>query len=118
MIALPQAVLLVIIEGMWVRACTHPQWAGPSKDLCAFCVLYGGATVRTSVNKTGQECSLKHPGFRGKTADNVRFIEDFEVVPKEGLEPPRCCQRQILSLVRLPVPPLRRSFVYSYHFAP
>lgn len=28
------------------------------------------------------------------------------VVPKMGLEPIRCCHRQILSLVRLPIPPL------------
>ncbi len=26
------------------------------------------------------------------------------MVPGKGLEPPRCCHRQILSLVRLPVP--------------
>ena len=30
------------------------------------------------------------------------------MMPKAGLEPARCCQRQILSLLRLPIPPLRR----------
>ena len=30
----------------------------------------------------------------------------WRVVPQEGLEPPRPCEHQILSLTRLPVPPL------------
>ncbi len=30
------------------------------------------------------------------------------LVPKAGLEPARSCLRQILSLLRLPIPPLRR----------
>ncbi len=29
-------------------------------------------------------------------------------MPKAGLEPARSCLRQILSLLRLPIPPLRR----------
>ena len=32
----------------------------------------------------------------------------FCVVPGAGIEPARCCQRGILSPVRLPIPPSRR----------
>ena len=31
------------------------------------------------------------------------------IMPAMGLEPIRCCHRQILSLVRLPIPPRRHS---------
>ena len=33
------------------------------------------------------------------------------MVPKEGIEPTRVLPRQILSLLRLPVPPLRHSHI-------
>ncbi len=33
---------------------------------------------------------------------------NLELVRKGGLEPPRCCHRQPLKLVRLPIPPLSR----------
>ena len=41
------------------------------------------------------------------------FVNAYEalyllMVPVIGLEPIRCCQRQILSLLRLPIPPHRR----------
>lgn len=32
----------------------------------------------------------------------------FELVPLAGVEPARCCHRQILSLLRLPIPPQRQ----------
>ena len=32
----------------------------------------------------------------------------MEVVREEGFEPPRACARQVLSLLRLPVPPFPR----------
>ena len=35
------------------------------------------------------------------------------MVPKAGVEPARCCQRQILSLLRLPIPPLRHGLYYN-----
>ena len=42
-----------------------------------------------------------------KKADRLKPIRSF-VVPVVGLEPTRCCHRQILSLVRLPIPSHRR----------
>ena len=33
------------------------------------------------------------------------FDSVFSLVGEEGLEPSRCCHRQILSLLRLPIPP-------------
>jgi hypothetical protein len=35
-------------------------------------------------------------------------VETSYLVRKGGFEPPRCCHRQPLKLVRLPVPPLPR----------
>jgi hypothetical protein len=38
------------------------------------------------------------------------------VVREEGFEPPRACARQVLSLLRLPVPPFPQSLrVTVYH---
>ena len=35
-------------------------------------------------------------------------------VGREGVEPSRCYQRQILSLLRLPIPPSPRQWVFYY----
>ena len=43
------------------------------------------------------------------------FLPYFIVVPVAGLEPARCCQRQILSLLRLPIPPFRQNDTYVRH---
>ena len=47
-----------------------------------------------------------HPKGRGKVRRAV-------LVPKEGIEPTRVLARQILSLLRLPVPPLRHWLIIS-----
>ena len=49
----------------------------------------------------------------GVKQKGLRFLGslDFTVVPKAGLEPARICIRQILSLLRLPIPPLRHFWV-------
>ena len=55
------------------------------------------ASVRTARSRAGRandEC-------RGEL-----FAEDNpDLVPRRGLEPPQCCHRQDLNLVRLPIPP-------------
>jgi hypothetical protein len=37
------------------------------------------------------------------------------MVREEGFEPPRACARQVLSLLRLPVPPFPRCVEEVYH---
>jgi hypothetical protein len=37
------------------------------------------------------------------------------LVREEGFEPPRACARQVLSLLRLPVPPFPRRHQRVYH---
>jgi hypothetical protein len=37
--------------------------------------------------------------------------EEWSLVPRRGLEPPQCCHRQDLNLVRLPIPPSRHTGV-------
>src|SRR5882724_10164487 len=52
-------------------------------------------------------------GTSGKLATNSRVnIEDY-MVRKEGFEPPRPFGHKILSLARLPVPPLPQWCFYS-----
>ncbi|CAG9254460.1 hypothetical protein PUN4_220021 [Paraburkholderia unamae] len=36
------------------------------------------------------------------------------LVPKRGLEPPQCCHRQDLNLVRLPIPPPGQGVAYYF----
>lgn len=45
----------------------------------------------------------------------LRKLLIFKLVPEVGIEPTRDFSRQILSLVRLPIPPLRPCVVYSAH---
>jgi hypothetical protein len=48
---------------------------------------------------------------QSRRATGLRYTPKtiFSLVPRGGIEPPRGCPRQILSLVRLPVPPSRRA---------
>jgi hypothetical protein len=40
-----------------------------------------------------------------------RIVEDTEMVPKGGFEPPQACARRSLKPVRLPIPPLRHRWL-------
>src|SRR5688572_11883378 len=44
----------------------------------------------------------------GDTRSTARGKRLRKLVPEAGIEPARCCHRQILSLLRLPISPLRR----------
>ena len=46
------------------------------------------------------------------TFDGANLL--IRLVPEGGLEPPRAEARQILSLVRLPIPPLRLEMEVQY----
>jgi hypothetical protein len=35
----------------------------------------------------------------------LKRLPEFELVPETGIEPAHPCERQILSLLRLPIPP-------------
>jgi hypothetical protein len=52
--------------------------------------------------------SAFYDATRGRTIASIFFWQD--VVPEVGLEPTWGCPRQILSLVRIPISPLRRKF--------
>ena len=53
-------------------------------------------------SRRGPECTCPRAQVPNQKIDNV--------VAEGGLEPPRCCHQQILSLPRLPIPPLGRVF--------
>ena len=51
---------------------------------------------------------IKKPRNRGFKAEQVESINCLRMVPGAGIEPARCFHRQILSLLRLPIPPPRQ----------
>src|ERR1700730_2640245 len=54
--------------------------------------------------------------FYSVAACCVRLLILQMVVREEGFEPPRACARQVLSLLRLPVPPFPQSLAMEvYH---
>jgi hypothetical protein len=65
-------------------------------------LLYTGCHC-TMPNRTGQEANKKPApgGFFG------RLWTTLALVPRGGIEPPRCFHRRILSPLRLPIPPSR-----------
>jgi hypothetical protein len=67
-------------------------------------LLYTGCHC-TMPNRTGQEANKKPApgGFFGRLWTTLECL----LVPRGGIEPPRCFHRRILSPLRLPIPPSR-----------
>jgi site-specific DNA recombinase len=51
-------------------------------------------------------CRHSKPSRRDRKQESFEKSKLSNVVPKTGIEPARSCERQILSLLRLPIPPL------------
>jgi hypothetical protein len=67
---------------------------------------------RTAVSATSTTLFLRTvSGFAPERPFGQQFLQcsptNIRPVPRGGVEPPRSCERQILSLLRLPVPPSR-----------
>jgi hypothetical protein len=65
---------------------------------------YGGA-LSLVTGDSPRRLPENHRGGRGRRQQKIRDGRYKQLVPRRGLEPPRPFERQILSLVRLPIPP-------------
>jgi hypothetical protein len=65
-------------------------------------------TRHSAAMDAGQEDFLTFDLDGNRVAGAGAVPGENPMVPGGGIEPPRCCHRQILSLVRLPIPPSRQ----------
>jgi hypothetical protein len=71
------------------------------------CETRGEGTVQTqNQNSRGLYPSEERQTRAGSLPEDVQEVFNISMVQEEGIEPSRTEIRQILSLVRLPVPPL------------
>lgn len=88
-------------HGQWLTSFSSAMPRTIAQSQKAFANKYRNAEFRARwrVAMQGLACSA------GKAP--ARLPMNQSMVPVEGIEPPLCCQKQILSLPRLPIPPHR-----------
>ena len=95
------------------------SWLAALIRACAVAVDLADAANRIeqgSIREFGHSSGIEHPTSQGAytkaqncwtpISNRLKDLERVEVVRERGLEPPRVLPHKILSLARLPVPPL------------